>query len=369
MITDFIQYWVAARIYWSGGNPYSPAAVFAIEQQAGWPEPLPLLMWNPPWILPLILPLGWLDYDTARFVWFFSHALTVMLSARSLWKMFGGVSQKFHYAWLSVLTFVPVYFALMFGQIGPLVLLGVVGFLFFSRRGQWGWAGACLALAAVKPHLLYLLWPTLLLWLLSDGRLRFAAYLIGGSAITAALPLYFNPEIYFHYLDLLRNNEVVGLNDWPTPTLGMALSQLFSVTNLWFRWLPSVAGLVWLLWYWQRHAAAWHWFSELPLVLVVSTATTGFAWPFDYVILLPAVIQCAIWTSEMEKRPRRTIIAVHAALALIMIAGKAVLGNHVLSMWFFWMAPAFLFLYLSTRAVAQGTPKAGVRGTFGPADS
>jgi hypothetical protein len=354
MVTDFVQYWAAAKLYAIGGNPYSPVELLDVERQAGWSDAIPLLMWNPPWALPLILPLGWLDYHTARFLWFVAHALTVMLVARALWKIFRGSLRNFHYAWIAVLTFAPIHFVLLFGQIGPLVVLGLAGFLFFSRKEQWLCAGASLIIAAIKPHLIYLLWPAVVLWLWGKSRARIAPVVLG-AAVIAALPLALNLQIYAQYLALIQDNQVVGLNDWPTPTLGMALAQLFPASAVWIRWMPSLVGTLWFLWYWQRHSLTWEWVTELPLLLVVSAATTGFAWTYDYVVLLPALLQCAAWTTEMEPKRRRIIIGVHALLTAILVGSKIAFDGDLLSISYFWLPLVLLIFYICVRAVRHTT--------------
>src|SRR5947199_356754 len=80
------------------------------------------------------------------------------------WRQFGGSPQYRWVAWLLALTFLPCHFLLVTGQLGGLILLGFVGFLYFLRRGREGWAGAALVLAAVKPQLTFLFWIALLLW-------------------------------------------------------------------------------------------------------------------------------------------------------------------------------------------------------------
>src|SRR5215471_2686853 len=62
---DFVEYWAAYRLYREGRDMYDPAAVLEKERTAGWKEESPLMMWNPPWILPLIAPVGEADFDTA----------------------------------------------------------------------------------------------------------------------------------------------------------------------------------------------------------------------------------------------------------------------------------------------------------------
>lgn len=348
MINDFVEYWAAAKLLLGGGNPYSPHELLAIEKAVGWSLSEPLMMWNPPWTLSFIFPFGLVDYETAQFVWLLLHVLIIFIGARLLWKIYEGGSQKFRYAWLSALTFAPVYFALLLGQIGPLILLGLIAFLYFAQKEAWLSAGASLSLASVKPHLLYLLWIAILFWLFHKYRWRVAIGALIGGACIAIFPLLWNPVIYFQYAEVLRSGEAVRPLNWATPAPGTALGVLLDSPSSWLRWLPSVGGALWFTWYWSRHSGTWNWISQTPLILLVSVATAGFAWTFDFVVLLPAVIQCAAWTAN-ERIPsqRHLIIATYLLLALVLIAGKAFVRN---DFWYFWLAPTLLLFYVWVRA-------------------
>jgi hypothetical protein len=348
MINDFIEYWTAARILLRGGNPYSPAELLQHQQAIGWTQSVPLIMWNPPWTLSFILPFGLVDYATAQFAWFVLHVLIIFVGARSLWQVYGGDPQESRYAWISVLCFAPTYFVLLLGQIGPLILLGLLGFVLFLSKRVSALAGASLALVSIKPHLLYLLWIALILWSLKERQWKVIAGLLIAGTFIASLPIVFDTALYSRYVELISAAEVVRPLDWATPTLGTALAELLAIDGMWVRWLPSFAGGLWFLWYWSRRAAAWDWIAELPFMLLVSVATASFAWTFDHVVLLPAVIQCAVWTARDESRgKRRAIVAVHVLLGLLLLAVKVFLRN---DFWYFWVAPGYLLFYLYVRS-------------------
>jgi hypothetical protein len=81
----------------------------------------------------------------------------------------------------------------------------------------------------------------------------------------------------------------------------------------------------------------------------VSVATASFAWTFDYVVLLPAAIQAAVWTSRSEDRVGRAVlIGTHIGLGGILLASKVFAVN---DFWYFWLAPTLLLFYLTTRAM------------------
>lgn len=345
MTNDFIEYWSAAHLLLNKGNAYSPAELFQVQQSAGWSEASALLMWNPPWTLALLLPFGLLEHDTAQFIWFLFHAVMVFLGGQFLWRIYAGTPSFSRTAWIALLSFAPVYFALLLGQIAPLVLAGVIGFLLAARQGAWLRSGACLAVASIKPHLLYLLWLVVLIWVGRERRWRVGAGFVVTFAIMASAPLLLDPQIYPRYLALLSDPTVVLPQDWATPTLGTAISVLVGNRHSWWRWLPPLAGVLWLCIYWRKNAGRWAWTDELPLVLMVSVATAPFSWTFDYVVLLPAVIQSAVWLSASDPRGHaRWYAALYLSLCLIVFIGKAFVRT---DFWYFWLAPALLVLYVS----------------------
>ncbi|HEY1235825.1 MAG TPA: glycosyltransferase family 87 protein [Candidatus Binatia bacterium] len=348
MINDFVEYWAAAKLLLASGNPYSPTELLSMERSVGWSKSVALVMWNPPWTLPLILPLGMLDYDTAQLIWFLLHSLIIFVGAQILWQFYDSGTKKARYRLLPVLIFPPVYFALLLGQIGPMILLGIIGLVCFAQRKSWFCAGASLSLVSIKPHISYLLWIAAILWVLREKIWRLA--LGAGIAILLLVltPLWWNAAIYTQYAELLSSHAVVQPTEWATPTLGTALGVLLGDPNGPIRWLPSAVGALWLIWHWSVHRAAWSWIVETPLLLLVSVTTASFAWTFDHVILLSAVVQCAVWmASETFSRLQRLVmICVYLIFAAVLILGKTISIN---DFWYFWFAPMLLVFYLHVR--------------------
>ena len=348
MINDFVEYWAAAKLLLAGGNSYSPTELLNMERAVGWSQPEPLVMWNPPWTLPLISPLGMLDYDTAQFIWFLLHALIIFVGAQILWQCYTGERKYARYGLVSVLVFPPIYFALLLGQIGPLILLGIIGFVFFAQREAWFFAGASLSLVSVKPHVCYLLWIALIFWVIKENVWQLALGAAVAGLLLVLTPLWWNPGIYTQYAELLSSHSVVQPNQWATPTLGTALGVLLGNQSAPIRWSPSVLGALWFVSYWWQHRAGWNWINETPLIVLVSVTTASFAWTFDYVVLLPAVVQCAVRMAKesIATQQRYIIIGLYLALAAVLVIGKTI---DVTDFWYFWSAPMLLLLYLYVR--------------------
>jgi hypothetical protein len=344
MINDFIAYWAAARLLLNNGNPFLPADVLEMQRSAGWTGFMPLLMYNTPWTLSLLLPFGSLDHDTAQALWFLQNSVFIFLGAFLLWRLYSNTETLHHLAWVALLTFPPMYFVLLIGQIGPLVLVGLIGFLLATRKQAWFWAGTWLALASIKPHLLYLLWISALLFVLRERQWQLGAGFVSLFGVMVILPTLWDPQIYLSYINVMSDRRVILPIDWANPTVGMAVSALFGNRYGWLRWLPSIAGVFWLLRYWQKNCRTWDWSVQLPLVVLVSVVTTPYAWTFDYVILLPALMQGAVWCRIAGNRQRvHWISTVYLALGSISLLSKIIVRN---DFWHFWFAPALLILYL-----------------------
>src|SRR5690349_8920024 len=90
-LEDFIEYWTAGHFLVAHGNPYSLGEVFRFQRELGWQEPIPLIALNPPWILPLLAPLGLLhSYALAWLIWVAMLAFAVAISSQVLMVLYFG---------------------------------------------------------------------------------------------------------------------------------------------------------------------------------------------------------------------------------------------------------------------------------------
>ncbi len=351
-VRDFAAYWASAQLLLSGHNPYSPVDLLELQRKLGWRDDAPLVMWNPPWTFAITLPFGLLDFVTGQFLWLLLHVLLLLISSRLLWTIYGEPADRHRWAWLLTVTFVPTIFVLVIGQIAPLVLIGLTGFLYFERQIKKVAAGAVLALMFVKPHFVYLFWMVLLLWVFERRQwtLLASAALVGFAA--AALPLMFNSSVYDQFIELYRVAPVKLPLDLPSPTWRNVAKLLLQLDIGSWQMLPSLVGVVWAFFYWQRHRADWEWSDRLPLVLMVSVVTSAYTWTFDQVVFLPALIQGASWLVRQRLPWYRSI----AALLYIFINLAHVILRFFVAeeLWYFWLAPALLIAYLVYRWEAAG---------------
>jgi hypothetical protein len=336
---DYVQYWAAGRLNLSGGNPYAADQLLPLERAAGRRTEV-LLMWNPPWTLALAMPLAMFSYPTSRLMWLILSIAMILTATNWTWTLLGGSTQKRWLASVIAFTFFPAIIVLRIGQIGPVLLLGVAGFLRFEHNKRYWLAGAFAALLAIKPHLLYLVCFSILVW--SIGRRRWG--ILGGGAIvllSATLTaMMFNSHVITQYLSATAAESPLV---WMTPTFGSLLRLLLGPERTWMQFVPMGAGIFWLGLYGLKYRADWLWADRMPLLLLVSVVTAPFGWPFDQVVLIPAVLLAMIRVFATSHG--RIVYGASISYLAINIAAFAI-HDRFSNFWQLWLAPVLLILYL-----------------------
>ena len=343
-LTDFVCFWAASRLLIDGGNPFSPVEVLKLQRTVGLSEAKPLLIWHPPWTLSFLLPFGAIPFQLSQFLWLLMHVFLILFSAQTLWKIYCHTEPSAFRPWIAAFTLIPSWMVLIIGQMSPLVLLGIVGFLLFERKNQHYLAGVSIAIMSVKPHLFYLFWIGLILWIWKQRHWQVALGAIMACLIIAIIPLIIDPAVYQQFIHLYRfPGQTTPLN-LPAPSLGSMLTLYLPHGNVPIQFLPPLLGSVWFLRHWHEHKEHWNWADQIPLLILVSLTLSAYAWTYDQVILLPAVIQGFV----MVKRGNRSWFKSTPGLLYIAANGCYLTGKFFVTTdaYYFWIAPLFLLVYL-----------------------
>jgi hypothetical protein len=300
---DFAEYWAAGYLNVNRQDPYSGANVLAVQRSLGW-DTTAIMMWNPPWALTLVMPLGLLPFQVAHGLWLILSFSLVMLSADLLWRGFGGEPRMRWVAQLLALTFGPTVFLIGTAQITAFVLVGLAGFVYFAKHDRPLLAGACAALTAVKPHLLSLF----ALWLLLDAtRSAFGRKVIIGGVLVGVFacvpPTLANPDVWSQYWEATHGSSTDAhhhYSDWTPPLVGWWLRQAMPGQPFLVQWLSLVFAVVGFFAWWvvnrrrpMPREACVPWFVGLSLLV----APYG-AWTFDLVLLLVPVLAVAVCVTK-----------------------------------------------------------------------
>jgi hypothetical protein len=341
---DFVGYWSASRLLVSGRNPYSAAALLELQRSLGLDLSSPLVMFSPPWLLSLTWPFAFLDYPAAQFLWLLLHTYLILFVAQRLWVFYGNPAADYRTAWLVALTFLPLDIAVISGQISPFMLIGLLGFLVAVRKRSWFLAGTALGLIALKPHLLYLYWLTLILWVAQSRcwRIVLGALVAGAALVTG--PLLIDPSLFSEYVKIWQLSGVPTPYDWAVPTVGHLLRITLDRNDPGLLFLTSAIGVTFMVFYWRRRKEEWCWSKKLPLILIASLSSCAYMWTFDLALALPAVFQAAAW---LRSRPSPFYNALTTRLYVTINGLHLLMRLFVINeFWYFWMGPALLINYL-----------------------
>ena len=338
---DFVQYWSAGRQLLDGRNPYDPDELIVLQRSMDGNVRKTVMMWNPPWTLPLTLPFAAMPWRLAQFIWIGLQLSTVIVSADLLWRIYDGGKRYRWISWLIALTFAPTLFLLMIGQISGLLLLGVTGFLHFQRRNCPTLAGCCAALTAIKPHFLPLFGLTLLLEATRRRSTR-RAILSGAAAIVlfSLAPLFWNSRVWNQYFAAMQrppSENLETMRQYEFPTLGYQLRRWIPDEPFAAQFIPvGLAGLATIV-YWFRRRHSWQWGRELPVLVLASVLTTAYGgWAFDLVVLLLPIMPVAVWLVETGKQ---LLGALTATIFLVLNGLVLMTISHVGSQSNPWIAP------------------------------
>jgi len=347
---DYMQYQSAGRAALAGQNPYDGRVLYPLQQDIGTNWADPVMMWNPPWTLPLALPLGAMHWRLGQLLWFSLNFAAVVGSAWLLWRIFAGPSERQWLAFALALGFAPTLFLLLLGQISGLLLLGLTGFLWAVRNQRYALAGCFAAFTAIKPHLFVPFAMLLVLEAIHKSHYR-RTILAGGLTLAACalIPLAWNPDVWTQYLEATGAGAAASHNtihEWVHPTLGYAIRQALPGEPFRAMFLPLLAVLPVMAIHWYRRRASWNWTTELPRVVIVSLLAAPYgAWGFDLVVLLIPVVQAAAWLIPHRALAIRFSIAFSTLnlLALLTLSKENSMTNP-------WFAPAIAIGYLAVGA-------------------
>ncbi len=339
---DSIAYWATARLLVNHQNAYDYYAVAELERSQGYNEDQPLIVRTPPWSLFMLLPLALFNTFWAWLSWIAVSVGALILTMRVCRRLYRDDRVPQSLFALIGYTFSPVPACLVAGQMGLMLLLGLVLFLWLEPKRPF-LAGTALILPFAKPHLLAVFWFALFLWILSRKRFAVAAGFLTALAIAIFTAIAFDPGIFEHYRQMLSESRIQGQF---IPALSGVLRLLFFRRFFAMQFLPLGLGLMWCGWFYWRQRRTWNWRQDALPLIVVSVLVTPYAWLTDEVVLLPAILQAALWVYNARQNTRigtwiiAAVFALLNALLLLILSFKIPFSTGIYfwssSVWFAW---------------------------------
>ena len=308
--SDFRIYWSATYLLHEGENPYSIELIKSVLQtQVDSTLDTTIMAWNPPFLFIFLLPLAWMAFTTAKFVWLLTNIILIITAGLMLTQIYmSAASPRIKLAFLIfVVGFPAVITGLYMGQVTFLVFWGLVACMTLIRKEQWFWAGAVLILTTIKPHIVIL--PVIYLLLYMARRRKYQGW--AGLAIAGffcfAILLMFRSDLLYNLL----GETSVANGRWATSTIGGLLSYL-GLTEAARYLILLLLPLPFLL---EKHPEKISMELSVALLTLITIPTTFFGWSYDQTMLLIPIAQVFSWLIR-SKYNLPIIICITCVMAL-----------------------------------------------------
>ncbi len=320
---DFFSRWEGARAFWLDGlNPYSGEVTRRIQiglygrpaQGDEDPGPFAYPFYTVFTLLPLVgLPYAWVQAIWLSLLEFLVVAIALMSLRLLRWRVGPlGLAATILFA----LFFYHSARAILLGQYAVVVAALVTGALVAIQSRRDALAGALLAFATLKPQMIFLIVPFVLLWSIARRRWRVAAGFAVALAILAGLSFALMPTWLGDFLRQLGNYTsytAIGSPVW------VIVQHYLNLGDAGEAIVSGAIGLALIgVWASKMRDGAWGafaWLCGLTLIvtnlIAVRTATT------NYVILYPALWHVARAILDRSPGPGRWIVGLGAAALLV----------------------------------------------------
>lgn len=176
---DFKEFYTASKILAEGGNPYIPEVMYHAQSSLYGPSKPVLMLWSPPWVLPLMHPLRFLGApQQALYLWNVWSICLVGIACLLLYSLVENTFNRQLVLIIAVISTAPLLDSFRLAQSTPLCIFSLALFVWALKREKPLLAGMSAAIWAIKPHLFFLVALAVLL-----GDLKNRWKILLGSAI------------------------------------------------------------------------------------------------------------------------------------------------------------------------------------------
>jgi hypothetical protein len=322
---DFYRNWAAARMWWTQGlSPYSPEVTAEIEMgmygRRAAADQDPGFYSYPFYTVFFVTPLAFLPYAWAEAIWLTLLQIVLLASFAGTTRVVEWRMPPALFVFTSVWAILFYYGAraIILGQLAVIVYAFVVVVLLALRARRDVLAGVCLACATIKPQIVFLLVPLVILWAVARRRWRLVAGAGGAMLVLCGASFIALPSWLGDFIaELMRY-----------PSYAPIGSPVWIVTRHYFPWLGApteialtAALIVWMLisWWRLRRDDSWRvfvWVVGVTLVvtslIAVRTATT------NYLVLLVPLAQVL---AAIQARWKRAGVWVIVGLEIVLLVG------------------------------------------------
>ncbi len=335
---DFRPYWSASYLL-AHGQDFSDAEKLDDVERilTGWEEPFTMHAWFAPSGNLILLPFTIFSFSRATFYWLLTNTIIVLLSSILIW------GKPRTYLWVPLTVtfgFSMTLLSLNYGQVNTLEMLGLALFLALSELKYDFRAGLSLGLTTVKPHLVIITLPILLLDLIRKKQWSVLAGFFSSLLFCVLVLTILYPAWPVSFWNLVTSGmETVRA----TPTInGLLVASGEYILGKWL-WLFTLALCIMV---WWNRKKEWDRRTLIDITILVGMIVSPIGWSYDQVMLLFPILRICKWMASGGLIKKDMIIILGGLISINAIAFY-LYYLEAAEVWFFWipMSTALLYFY------------------------
>lgn len=334
---DLQAYWSSAYLFAHGQDFSDPIALGEIEHTLTTrDDPETLYSWFSPIGNIVLLPLTLMPFTRAVYYWLIFNIIITFYSTMLIW---GDTDKRTWIPQLAMFSFSMTITSLVFGQINFLEVLGLALFITLSKNNRHYLAGASLVLTTIKPHLVILTLPILLLDLLRKKDWKTLTGFFAASAICALILFIFYPPWLQSFWTVITSGMSTVRE---TPNINGLLVVLgeFSLGKI----IWPISLIVSMIWWW-KDGHTWNRRTVVDISVTLGLIVSPIGWSYDQIMLIFPILSLLTWIikGSLTKSTSRILLVTLIISNLTIYILRAFTPSDV---WFFWVPIIVLALYI-----------------------
>lgn len=333
---DFRPYWSSSFLLSHGQDFSNPAILYDVERTlTAWRESYTMFAWFAPTGNLVLLPYTLFPFTTAAYYWLLTNIAIIFFSVFLIWR---NTTMPVWIPIVAAFSFSMTLISLLVGQVNTLVVLGLALFLFFSDLRRDYAAGASLVLTTIKPHLVILTLPLLLIDILWRKQWRvfigFVVVLVGCVLIL----FVFYPAWPISFWHLVASGMDTSRATPTIPGLFVAAGEL-----KWGKWV-WVLGLCFSIVVWWKCGKERDRRSLVDVSILAGMMAAPIGWSYDQVMLLFPLLSVLEWVASgsLAREDAIAVMLVLITVDAITFYERIFTSNEI---WFFWVPLVIAAVY------------------------
>ncbi|PKO05191.1 MAG: hypothetical protein CVU41_13005 [Chloroflexi bacterium HGW-Chloroflexi-3] len=323
---DYRPYWSATYLLAHGQDFSNPGLMDGIERTlTNWNKPFTMMAWFAPTGMVILLPFTILPFKQAAFFWLLTNILVLSSATMLIWS---DVKRKIWIPLLAVFGFPMTLLSLYVGQINTLVLFGLIVFISLKKPEHHYLRGIGLALTTIKPHLVILSLPLIILDSIYKKHWKILIGFFGSLLVCVIILFAFLPSWPISFWNLV----ISGMSTIrETPTLSGLLA--YTAGKSWGKWI-WVLSLLLTISLWSFREKTWNEKLMIDVSLIIGLLISPIGWGYDQILLTIPIVNLFKTIFTYEEPKTRSIFFVVFLFAIYFIT-YIMRVYSINEMWFF----------------------------------